>query len=220
MATYVSDWSQEVYGDLRATRFPVRIAQYAASTSTTISSISSSSRGPGLGRSSRHATFLRAAYSPRRTGLGRARPPGAGRWCPSSRWPRTSPPRSTRCAPSSPRPGKHATTGGSAWPREIRPTFRLPTSRADRPDPRPDGGRDPRLGRRGPGKARTERPARQETFCLVDLPGAAHNGAWRSFRAWTQPTSRPLAPQACRRARRPFPRAVRAASAVRRAGSP
>jgi hypothetical protein len=27
-----------------------------------------------------------------------------------------------------------------------------------------------------------------ETLCAIDLPGAAHNGAWRSFRAWAQTT--------------------------------
>ncbi len=30
-------------------------------------------------------------------------------------------------------------------------------------------------------------PPGQDTFCLVDLPGAGHNAAWQSFRTWTQP---------------------------------
>ncbi len=30
-------------------------------------------------------------------------------------------------------------------------------------------------------------PAGQDTLCLVDIPGASHNAAWQSFRTWTQP---------------------------------
>ncbi len=30
-------------------------------------------------------------------------------------------------------------------------------------------------------------PPGQDTLCLVDIPGASHNAAWQSFRTWTQP---------------------------------
>jgi hypothetical protein len=30
-------------------------------------------------------------------------------------------------------------------------------------------------------------PSGQETLCLVDIPEASHNAAWQSFRTWTQP---------------------------------
>ena len=88
MATYVSDWSQEVYGDLRATpsrrarrrapRVPQRLPPAQA-------------RARGAGPRDRAArAFLREAYSPLANAPGRARPHGAGRWFPSSRWRRTS----------------------------------------------------------------------------------------------------------------------------------
>ena len=100
----------------------------AASTSTTISSTSSCSPAQGLRRSSRrvHTSGRRTARS--RTERGRERPRGAGRWCPSSRWRRTSPPRSTRCASSASRRVRHATTGGSHGRHATRPACRTPTS--------------------------------------------------------------------------------------------
>ena len=91
MTTYVSDWSQEVYGDLRAhavTGSPTSARREYLNDYLQHKLVLASAGRP---RSSRPGVPARRRTARSRTEPGLARPRGAGRWCPPSRWPRTSP---------------------------------------------------------------------------------------------------------------------------------
>jgi hypothetical protein len=190
MSTYVSDWSQEVYGDLRA---------HAVVGSPTPSrreflndylqhKLVLASAGPPEIETAR--AFLRETHSPLANGA----------WPRETAWGWTMVPAEQMAAYLSAQVNalRHfsATTAqprdhwGFAWaPRNttgIPPADfaaqtgqlldRLAAAIRDSGDVvEPE---NPGSGACGAG----------ETLCAVDLPDASHNGAWRSFRAWAQST--------------------------------
>ena len=190
MATYVSDWSQEVYGDLRAHAVPgepgaVRreyLNDYLQH------KLVLATAGPAAIEATR--SFLNAAYSPLANGA----------WPRETAWGWTMVPVEQMAAYISAQVDAmryfSATTGqardhwGFAWAPSN--TTGLPTG-----DFAAQTGQlldrlaaairdsaevaDPETGTGACG------PPGQETLCLVDLPEAAHNAGWRAFRVWTQP---------------------------------
>ena len=190
MATYVSDWSQEVYGDLRSTPSPAPTSRSAASTSTTTSSTSSCSPAQGPPEIEPARAYLREAYSPLANGAwpretawgwtmvpvradGRVRLRAGRRDAllqrlrrvrPRDHWGFAWAPRNTTGLPNA---DFAAQTG------QILDRMAAAIRDSGVADPE-----DPDGGACGAG----------QTLCAVDLPEASHNGAWRSFRAWAQST--------------------------------
>ncbi len=190
MATYVSDWSQEVYGDLRAHAVPGSRTPTAGSSSTTISSTSWCSPVPARPRSSPRVRFCRETYSPLANGA----------WPRETAWGWTMVPVEQMAAylsaqvnalrhfsATSAQPRDH---WGFAWaPRNTTGLSnadfaaqtgqlldRLAAAVRDSGDVvEPE---NPGSGACGAG----------ETLCAVDIAEARHNGAWRSFRTWAQST--------------------------------
>ena len=190
MATYVSDWSQEVYGDLRAHAVPGSPTSTAASSSTTISSTSWCSPVRARPRSSPPAHSCVRRYSPLANGA----------WPRETAWGWTMVPVEQMAAylsaqvnalrhfsATSAQPSDH---WGFAWaPRNTTGLSnadfaaqtgqlldRLAAAVRDSGDVvEPE---NPGSGACGVG----------ETLCAVDIAEARHNGAWRSFRAWAQST--------------------------------
>ena len=89
MATYVGDWSQEVYGDLRAHAVPGSPTSVRRDYLNDYLQHKLLLAGAGR-RSSPPVPTCARRTALSRTARGRARPPGGGRWSPPSRWPRTS----------------------------------------------------------------------------------------------------------------------------------
>jgi hypothetical protein len=190
MTTYVSDWSQEVYGDIRAHAVP------GAPTSVRREYLNDYLQhklvlaGAGPAEIEPARAFLREAYSPLANGA----------WPRETAWGWTMVPFEQMAAylsaqvnalryfsASSAQPQDH---WGFAWaPRNTtglsQADFANQTGvlldrlaaairdSGDVVDPENPGG-----GACGPG----------ETLCALDLAEARHNEAWRSFRAWAQST--------------------------------
>ena len=189
MATYVSDWSQEVYGDLRA---------HAVAGSDV------SARREHLNDYLQHKLVLAGAgpveIEPARAYLREAYSALAnGAWPRETAWGWTMVPFEQMAAYVSAQvdamrsfsvtAGQARDHWGFAW--APRNTTGLPNADfgaqtgqiLDRMAAaiRDSGAADPEnpdSGACGPG----------QTLCAVDLPEASHNGAWRSFRAWAQST--------------------------------
>ena len=190
MGTYVSDWSQEVYGDLRAHAVP------GAATSVRREYLNDylqhplvlANAGPTAIEAAR--SFLQAAYSPlanaawpRDSALGLD--DGSGR---SDGRVHLRPGRRDALLQRHDRAATRS-LGVRLGAEEHDRTTDLGLRDADRPAPRPARGRDARF-RRGdrPGDRNGAcGPPGADTLCNVDIDGASHNGAWRSFRTWTQP---------------------------------
>jgi hypothetical protein len=89
MAAYVSDWSQEVYGDLRSHAVP------GTPVTTRREYLNDYLQHKlvlaGVGPSTIETAPCARPTARSRTPPGRATPRGAGRWCRPSRWPPTSP---------------------------------------------------------------------------------------------------------------------------------
>lgn len=190
MGTYVSDWSQEVYGDLRAHAVPgepVAVRREFVNDYLQHMLVLANA-GPTAIESAR--AFLQAAYSP----LANAA------WPRDSGWGWTMVPVDQMAAYISAQVDAMryftATTGqtrdhwGFAWAPSNTTGLsasdfatqtgqlldRLAASIRDSAEfTDPEGG----TGACGPPGA--------DTLCNVDIDGASHNGAWRSFRTWTQP---------------------------------
>jgi hypothetical protein len=191
MATYVSDWPQEVYGDLRAHAVPGEPVptrrEYLNDYLQHVLVLATA--GPSAVEAAR--SFLQAAYSP----LANAA------WPREAAWGWTMVPVQQMAAYISAQVDAMryftATTGqtldhwGFAWA----PSNTTGMSAADfatqtgqlldrlaaaiqasgeATDPETSG-----TGACGPPGA--------DTLCNVDIAGASHNAAWRSFRTWTQP---------------------------------
>jgi hypothetical protein len=191
MATYVSDWSQEVYGDLRAHGVPGEPV---------------ASRREYLNDYLQHplvlATAGPAAIEPARSYLqGNYSPLANAAWPRETNWGWTMVPVEQMSAYISAQVDAMryytATTGqtrdhwGFAWAPSnttgmSAADFATQTGQlldrlaaairasGDATDPENSG-----TGACG--------PPGQDTLCNVDIPGAGFNGAWRSFRTWTQP---------------------------------
>jgi hypothetical protein len=190
MATYVSDWSQEVYGDLRSHAVP------GQSVSTRREYLNDylqhklvlASVGPSTIEPAR--AYLREAYSP----LANAA------WPRETAWGWTMVPAEQMSAYISSQvnamryfsasSGQARDHWGFAWaPRNTtglsNADFAAQTGQlldrlaaAIRDSGNVVEPENPGSGACG--------PPGQETFCLVDLAEARHNEAWRSFRTWTQ----------------------------------
>ena len=189
MATYVSDWSQEVYGDLRKHAVP------GSSVSVRREYLNDylqhklvlATGGPAEIEPAR--AYLRDAYSPLANGA----------WPRESAWGWTMVPFEQMAAyvsaqvdamrsfsVSSSQPRDH---WGFAWaPRNttglsnadfVAQTGRILERMAAAI--RDSAGADPE-------SAVTGACGVDEALCAVDLPDASHNEAWRSFRAWAQAT--------------------------------
>ncbi len=190
MATYVSDWSQEVYGDLRAHAVPGEaVADRREYLNDYLQyKLVLANAGPPAIEAAR--SFLQAAYSP----LANAA------WPRETAWGWTMVPVDQMSAYISAQVDAMrfftATTGqardhwGFAWaPRNTTgmpaDDFATQTGQlldrlaasihdsAETIDPETSG-----TGACG--------PPGQDSLCLVDIPGATHNAAWQSFRTWTQ----------------------------------
>jgi hypothetical protein len=191
VATYVSDWSQEVYGDLRAHAVPGEAVSVRREYLNDYlqHKLVLATAGPSAIEAAR--TFLQSAYSP----LANAA------WPRETNWGWTMVPVEQMSAYISAQVDAMrlftATTGqtrdhwGFAWaPSNTtgmsagdfaaqtgqlldRLASAIQTSGAAT-DPETSGS-----GACG--------PPGDESQCSVDIPGATHNGAWRSFRTWTQP---------------------------------
>ena len=190
MATYVSDWSQEVYGDLRAHAVPgepvpdrrVYLNDYLQHPSVLASA------GPAAIEAAR--SFLRAAYSP----LANAA------WPRDTAWGWTMVPQEQMAAYISAQVDAMryftATTGqeGDHWGFAWAPSNTTGMTASDFATQ--TGLLQDRLAAaiRDSGEAADPTtstgacgPPGQDTLCLVDIPEATHNPAWQSFRTWTQP---------------------------------
>lgn len=189
MSTYVSDWAQEVYGDIRAHAVPgVAVAERREFLNDYLQhKLVLSGAGPGEIEPAR--AYLREAYSPLANGA----------WPRETAWGWTMVPaeqmgayvaaqvdalRSFSIAAGQPR--DH---WGFAWA----PRNTTGLSNAD--FAAQTGQILDRIGAaiRDSSGASAESPITgacggDETLCAIDLEGAAHNGAWRSFRAWAQST--------------------------------
>jgi len=190
MATYVSDWSQEVYGDIRAHAVPGSPTTLRNEYLNDYLQHKLVLAGAGPPEIEPARAFLRDAYSPLANGA----------WPRETAWGWTMVPYEQMAAylsaqvsalryfsATSAQPRDH---WGFAWaPRNTaglsQADFanqtgvlldRLATAIRDSGDVvDPE---NPGSGACGPG----------ETLCALDLPEALHNGAWRSFRAWAQST--------------------------------
>ena len=192
MATYVSDWSQEVYGDLRSHAVPgvpvsVRreyLNDYLQHT------LVLAGAGPSEIEPSR--AYLREAYSP----LANAA------WARDSAWGWTMVPADQMAAYVSAQinamrnfsasSGQVRDHWGFAWaPRNTLglSTADFGTQTGQILDRMAAAIRDSGnvVEPENPGSGACGPPG-QETFCLVDIPEARHNESWRSFRAWAQST--------------------------------
>ncbi len=191
MATYVSDWSQEVYGDLRAHAVPGESVQVRREYLNDYlqHKLVLANAGPTAIEAAR--SFLQAAYSP----LANAA------WPRETNWGWTMVPVDQMAAYISAQVDAmryFTTTTGQArdhWGFAWAPSNTTGLSAGDfatqtgqlldrlaaaiqasgeATDPEASG-----TGACG--------PPGQDTLCNVDIPGASHNAAWRSFRTWTQP---------------------------------
>ena len=189
MSTYVRDWSQEVYGDVRAHAVPgASVAERREFLNDYLQhKLVLSSAGPGDIEPAR--AYLREAYSPLANGA----------WPRETAWGWTMVPFDQMGAyvaaqvdamrAFSIAAGQASDHWGFAWA----PSNTTGLSNADFATQ--TGQILDRLGAaiRDSSGANAESPITgacggDETLCAVDVQGAAHNGAWRSFRSWAQST--------------------------------
>jgi len=190
MGTYVSDWSQEVYGDLRAHAVPGEAVSVRREYLNDYLQhpLVLANAGPTAIEAAR--SFLQAAYSPLANGA----------WPRDSGWGWTMVPVDQMGAYISAQVDAmryfSATTAqprdhwGFAWAPSNTTGLstadfaaqtgqlldRLAASIRDSAE-----ATDPETGTGACG------PPGADILCNVDIAGASHNGAWRSFRTWTQP---------------------------------
>ncbi len=190
MATYVSDWSQEVYGDLRAYAVPGEPASVRREYLNDYlqHKLVLANAGPAAIEAAR--SFLQAAYSPLANGA----------WPRETAWGWTMVPVEQMSAYISAQVDAmryfSATTAqaqdhwGFAWAPSN--TTGLPSAdfatqtgqlldRLAAAIQASGASTDPETSTGACG------PPGADTLCNVDIAGASHNAAWRSFRTWTQP---------------------------------
>jgi hypothetical protein len=191
MTTYVSDWSQEVYGDLRAHAVPgdpVSVRREYLNDYLQHPLVLATA-GPTAIEPAR--SFLQAAYSPLANGA----------WPRETAWGWTMVPVEQMAAYISSQVDAMryytAATGqardhwGLAWaPSNTTgmPAGDFATQTGQLLDRLAAAIHDSAEAT-DPVNAGTNAcgPSGQDTLCLVDIPGANHNAAWQSFRTWTQP---------------------------------
>lgn len=189
MATYVSDWSQEVYGDLRSHAVPGSDVSVRREFLNDYLQHKLVLAGAGPAEIEPARAYLREAYSPLANGA----------WPRETAWGWTMVPFEQMAAYVSAQvdamrsfsvaAGQARDHWGFAW--APRNTTGLPNADfaaqtgqiLDRMAAaiRDSGVADPESPDSGACGA-------GQTLCAVDLPEASHNGAWRSFRAWAQST--------------------------------
>jgi len=190
MTTYVSDWSQEAYGDLRSHAVPgVPVSERREYLNDYLQhKLVLAGVGPGVIEPSR--AYLREAYSPLANGA----------WPRESAWGWTMVPAEQMAAYVSAQVNamRHfSASSGQArdhWGFAWAPRNTIGLSNAD------FGAQTGRILDRmaaairdsgdvvepeNPGSGACGSPG-QETLCLVDVAEARHNESWRAFRAWTQ----------------------------------
>jgi hypothetical protein len=190
VADYVSDWSQEVYGDIRAHAVP------GEDTSTRREYLNDYLQHPlvlagaGPAEVEPARSFLRAAYSPLANGA----------WPRETAWGWTMVPADQMAAYISAQvdalrsfsvaAGQSQDHWGFAWaPRnttgvsdsEFAAQTSLLLDRLAAAIRDSSGGIDPVTGRTGA-------CGPDDTLCALDLTEATHNEAWRNFRTWSQST--------------------------------
>ncbi len=189
MATYVSDWSQEVYGDVRNHAVP------GAPTATRREYLNDylqhmlvlAGAGPETIEPAR--SYLREAYSP----LANA----AWQWDRGYGWTMVPPEQMAAYVSAQINAMRHfsAASGqaGDHWGFAWSP--RNATGVSERDFPAQTGSVIDRMAAairdsgevvepENPGSGACGPPG-LETWCAADVPGAQHNDAWRSFRGWT-----------------------------------
>ena len=189
MATYVSDWSQEVYGDVRNHAVP------GAPTATRREYLNDylqhmlvlAGAGPETIEPAR--SYLREAYSP----LANA----AWQWDRGYGWTMVPPEQMAAYVSAQINAMRHfsAASGqaGDHWGFAWSP--RNATGVSERDFPAQTGSVIDRMAAairdsgevvepENPGSGACGPPG-QDTWCAADVPGAQHNDAWRSFRGWT-----------------------------------
>ena len=189
MATYVSDWSQEVYGDLRAHAVPGSDGSARREYLNDYLQHKLVLAGAGPAEIDPARAYLREAYSPLANGA----------WPRETAWGWTQVPVEQMAAYVSAQvdamrsfsvsAGQASDHWGFAWaPRNTNglPNADFATQTGQILDRMAVAIRDS-------GVADPENPDSGscgvgQTLCAVDLPEASHNGAWRSFRTWAQST--------------------------------
>ena len=189
MATYVSDWSQEVYGDLRAHAVPGSDGSARREYLNDYLQHKLVLAGAGPAEIEPARAYLREAYSPLANGA----------WPRETAWGWTQVPVEQMAAYVSAQvdamrsfsvsAGQARDHWGFAW--APRNTNGLPNA-----DFAAQTGQildRMAVAIRDSGVADPENPDSGacgvgQTLCAVDLPEASHNGAWRSFRTWAQST--------------------------------
>ena len=190
MATYVNDWSQEVYGDLRShavAGVPVSVRREYLNDYLQHKLVLAGAGPPAIEPS---RAYLREAYSP----LANAA------WPRESAWGWTMVPAEQMAAYVSAQvnamryfsasSGQARDHWGFAWaPRNTTglPNADFGAQTGQILDRLATAIRDSGnvVEPENPGSGACGPPG-QETFCLVDVAEARHNESWRSFRAWTQ----------------------------------
>jgi hypothetical protein len=191
MSTYVSDWSQEVYGDLRAHAVPgepVPVRREYLNDYLQHPLVLATA-GPAAIEPAR--SFLRATYSPLANGA----------WPRETAWGWTMVPVEQMSAYISAQvDAMRYFTAATAQARDHWGLAWAPSNTTGMPAgdfATQTGQLQDRLAAAirdsaaatdpvGTGTGACGPPG-QDTFCLVDIPGASHNAAWQSMRTWTQP---------------------------------
>jgi hypothetical protein len=190
VATYVSDWSQEVYGDIRAHAVPGEATSVRGEYLNDYLQhpLALASAGPPEIESAR--SFLRSAYSP----LANAA------WPRETAWGWTMVPADQMAAYISAQvdalrsysvaSGQPQDHWGFAWaPRNTTgvPDAEFAAQTGQLLDRLAAAIRDSAAGI-VPETTETGACGPGETLCALDLPDARHNEAWRNFRTWSQST--------------------------------
>ena len=189
MATYVSDWSQEVYGDLRSYAVPGSDVSSRREYLNDYLQHKLVLAGAGPAEIEPARAYLRDAYSPLANGA----------WPRETAWGWTMVPFEQMAAYVSAQvdamrffsvsAGQSRDHWGFAWA----PSNTTGLSTADFAaqtgqilDRMAAAIRDSAVA--DPENLDSGACGAGQTLCAVDLPEASHNGAWRSFRAWAQST--------------------------------
>jgi hypothetical protein len=190
MAAYVSDWSQEVYGDLRAHAVPgepVAVRRDFLNDYLQHPRVLATSGPPAIDAA---RSFLQATYSPLANGA----------WPRETAWGWTMVPADQMAAYVAAQvdamrwftfaTGQAQDHWGFAWaPSNTTglPTADFAAQTGQILDRLAAAVRDSAAPADPASSTGACGPPGQDTYCLVDLDGASHNAAWQSFRTWTQP---------------------------------
>lgn len=190
MATYVSDWSQEVYGDVRSYAVPGSAVMTRREYLNDYLQHKLVLSGVGPAEIEPARAYLREAYSPLANGA----------WPRETAWGWTMVPWEQMAAYVAAQvDAMRAFSGSSGQTRDHWGFAWAPSNTTGLPnadfvaqtgqilDRMAAAIRDSSAGL-DPETLVTGACGAGDVLCAVDLPEAAHNGAWRSFRAWAQST--------------------------------